>query len=441
MALFGTSGIRGLYGERVTAGLAADLGAALAAQRKRLALGRDGRATSPLLAHAFAAGALAVGADVEDAGLVPTPTLAFAARRREAGAMITASHNPGPYNGLKFCNPDGSGFSPRESRALEDAVAKRAWRLADWEHVGRLLPRPDAAENHREAIAADVGSLEGLAVAVDPGGGAASLFTPALLRSMGARVTGLHTTPDPRLEARDPEPSEQSLRPLAELVRESGARLGVAHDGDADRVAFLDERGALVPAEHVLVALAREAGAKTIVVPINASSVLADALPGVQVRFTPVGDVFVSDALREGPGDVGGEPSGTFVLPRWSLCPDGPYVAALVARMTAEAGGLRALLGELPRYATLSLKVPLPEAAKARAMRSVASEVRSWEARLSEVDGVRADFEDGWVLVRASGTEPVLRVTAESRAEGRARELLDRGRRVAERAARVEVAR
>ena len=257
-------------------------------------------------------------------------------------------------------------------------------------------------------------------------------------RQLDARVVPLNAAPDPRMSARDWEPSESSLQVLAEVVRASGAGLGVAHDGDADRVAVLDERGRWVPAEHLLILLARRLKARTVAVPINASAVLRDALPGVEFRYTPVGDVHVSHALRRDRLDLGGEPSGTFVLPRWSLCPDAPYAAAVVARIVQEEGPLSSLLGALPAYANVSAKLPVADGAREAAMGRVAAEVRGLGGTVTELDGIRADFEDGWLLVRASGTEPVVRVTAESRQRARAEALLEQGKRLVARHANAE---
>lgn len=441
MGLFGSSGIRGPYGQRITAAFATEVGLALGTQRRRIELGWDVRTTSPLLANAFAAGALASGADVEQVGMVPTPTLAFAARSRDAGMMVTASHNPPNDNGFKFWNPDGSSFSPQEAGQMEELLARKAWKLSAWNTVRPLRTRSDAERCHGEAIQREVGDLEGLAVAVDPGGGAASRFSPNLFQSLGARVVALNASPDPRMAARESEPSESSLRLLAQTVVATGANLGLAHDGDADRVAVLDERGQWVPAEHVLILLARHLKARALAVPVNASLVLRDALPGVEIRFTPVGDVHISDALKTHRLDLGGEPSGTYVLPRWSLCPDGPYVGALVARLVHEAGSISALLGDVPRYTNLSAKVPVAEAAKASVMAKVAEDVRGLRANVNDLDGVRADFDDGWLLIRPSGTEPVVRVTAESRSATRARELLEKGKAIAVNRAHREVER
>lgn len=419
---FGSSGIRGPFGQRVTPELALALGRAAGGQARRIVVGHDARTTGPALVAAFTAGALAAGADVAHLGLVPTPTLAHAARRYEVGLQVTASHNPAPDNGFKFWEPNGSALSgPRRERLLAALAEPRP--LAAWNAQGLGTVDPEGEPAHLAALLGEVGPLDGSpTVVLDCGNGAASRFSPMLLREAGASVITLNAQPDGTFPGRPSEPSAANLGDLAQTVRAADAACGLAHDGDADRGVAVDERGRPVSGDALLVLLARELGAKKIALPVDTSRMVTDALEGVEVVTTPVGDAFVSEALSSQGGAFGGEPSGAIIFPSVSLCPDGPHAVLLAARIAAAHGGLAELVDDLPRYHTLRESLPLGRADRARAMAAVA-EALAGLGEPTTLDGVRVDTEDGWTLVRASGTEPKVRVTCEARDEAGAEEL------------------
>lgn len=406
---FGSSGIRGPFGSVATPELALALGRAVGAMRGRVVVGRDARRTGPLLEAAAVAGLLASGADVARAGVLPTPALALAARRFDAGLVVTASHNPAPDNGFKLWEPDGRAFGKAERAEVERLLREPA-PLAPWDAVGEATEFPTAVEEHVTRVLELAGSLpRRLRVVLDCGNGAASVESPQLLRRLGCDVVTLNAQPDGHFPGRPSEPDEKNLAHLRRAVVAMGADLGLAHDGDADRCMAVTHAGRFVTGDELLVLFAKRHAGRTIVCPVDASRVVEDAT-GCRVVRTRVGDAFVSEKLAELGAAWGGEASGAWIFPEMSYCPDGPYAAAMVCRMVAEHGPLEAQVAALPRYPLWrhAWRVEDRDGLMAR-FRDALS-----DGKVTTLDGVRADYDDGWVLVRPSGTEPKVRVTVEA---------------------------
>ncbi|HKW43913.1 MAG TPA: phosphoglucosamine mutase, partial [Thermoplasmata archaeon] len=314
MPRFGSSGIRGLGNVDVTPDLALRVGMALGELYGDTIIGRDPRLTGPMLVQALIAGVLAAGADAVDAGLVATPTLARGVDRYAAGAMITASHNPAPYNGIKLWNPDGMAFDEGQQKEIEDALDANRFRLASWNEVGMSSTRHDLVERHIDAILREIGTAK-LRVVVDCACGATTSITPFLLREMGCEVVALNAQADGHFPGREPEPTEENLGLLKSTVVAVKADLGIAHDGDGDRMVAVDGRGHFVGGDALLALFARKEVRQGLVVPVDASMVLDDMLPGVHIWRTRVGDVYVAAELKRRAADFGGEPSGTWIFP------------------------------------------------------------------------------------------------------------------------------
>jgi len=422
VSLFGSSGIRGLANIDVTPELALDVGRAVGAQYRDVVLGRDPRLSGRMLASAFSAGVLSVGGSVCDAGVVSTPTLARGAQRYACGVVITASHNPGEYNGIKLWNPDGMAFGGEQQEEVERALSTRDWTLASWDATGQFTERGDLPELHREAILRAVGSAE-LHVVVDCGNGATANVTPYVLREMGCRVTALNAQMDGHFPGRDPEPTEEHLAALRHAVVATEADLGVAHDGDGDRMVAVDEKGAFVGGDKLLALFAKRRARKGLVVPVDASMALDDLLGGLPVYRTRVGDVYVAQELKKRGADFGGEPSGTFIFPDQTLCPDGPYAAAYLATLVNERR-LKEWLAEIPAYPIVRDALKFDAGRREALVAAVGRALGSLLAKeVTQLDGWRLAFEDGWALVRFSGTEPKIRVTAEARDVVRAKQI------------------
>ena len=408
---FGSSGIRGPFATLATPGTALAIGRAVGAMRKRVVVGRDARATGYALESALVAGLLASGARVDRAGVLPTPALAHAARAYDAGIVVTASHNPAPDNGFKLWEPDGRAFGAA-ARAQVEALLASPPPLAAWGDVAEAREHPRAIAEHVDRILELTGPLaRRLRVVLDCGNGAASRESPELLRRLGCDVVTLNAQPDGHFPGRPSEPNEQNLAALRQAVVAMGADVGIAHDGDADRCMAVTHTGRFVTGDELLVLFAKRHAGKTIACPVDASRVVEDAT-GCRVERTRVGDAFVSERLAELGGAFGGEASGAWIFPEMSYCPDGPLAAAYVCRMVAEHGPLETQVAALPRYPLWRHAWKLTPEEMPVLMRAFEDALA--DGKVNTLDGIRADYDDGWILARPSGTEPKVRVTIEA---------------------------
>jgi len=418
MKLFGTSGIRSIANKDLIQ-LALKVGLSVGKTYGNVVVGSDTRTSSPAMKHALISGLLAAGSRGYDAGVIPTPTLALAAIEFDAGAMITASHNPPEYNGIKLLNPDGSAFGSNQREQIEDMVLSDSFTVAPWDEIKSSSVRSGVIEQHIERILQDFPARLKLKVVVDCGCGAASVITPYLLRKLGCSVVAVNCSPT-GFFPRPIEPTESSLGDLMKATREHGADLGIAHDGDADRMMVLDDKGNFVPGDKLLAIFARALEVKKVVTTIDASIAIDEM--GFSVTRTRVGDTYVSEELKKG-GDFGGEPSGSWIFPNVSLCPDGIYAAALVVAI-ASRQKLSQLVESMPSYPLLRGSI----SSNGIIMSKLEPRLTAMgPLSVSNVDGIKLSFNEGWLLVRASGTEPKIRLTVEAKSEAKARQLYDSG--------------
>ena len=416
MRLFGTSGIRRTI-DRDLVQLALNVGLAVGNVYRSVVVGCDTRTSSNALRYATISGLLASGASCSDATVLPTPTLAYVTREFKAGVMITASHNPPSYNGIKLVNPDGSAFYASQQKQIEDLVSGASLATAPWNKMKNADVYSSAIEKHVERIRKDFSGGFKLKVVVDSGCGAAYFITPHLLTKLGCEVLSLNCYPS-GFFPHDVEPTEANLRDLIKATKEAGADLGIAHDGDADRMMVIDDKGRFVSGDKLLVIFAKAVGARKVVTTVDASMSLDEM--GFKVIRTRVGDPYVSEKLKKG-GDFGGEPSGAWVFPGISLCPDGIYAAAQVVAIASQ-NKISELVDSIPAYpmlrgSTSSEGVVMAELEqRLLAMNPVS---------MDKIDGLKLNFKDGWLLIRPSGTEPKIRLTAEAKSKTAARQLYD----------------
>jgi phosphoglucosamine mutase len=417
-AKFGSSGIRGVANTEITPGLALNLGLAVGSIYPEISIGHDPRIASEMIENAVVAGLLSAGSKVVRIGMVPTPTLALSSKNRGCGIMITASHNPAQYIGIKLFK-NGMSFDTQQQEEIENIIKGKKFRYASWENTGDLTAANDALNEHSEIILKNT-CRSGLKVIVDCGNGAASVLTPYVLRKMGCRVITLNSQPDGNFPGREPEPVEENLSLLKSTVKAAGADLGIAHDGDADRMMAVDNYGRYVSGDKMLALFAVREASSAISVPVDSSRVINDLLDGIKISHTRVGDVYVAEALKKTGGDFGGEPSGAWIFPGVSLCPDGIYAAARLVEIVEKEGELGKLLDSIPEY-------PVKRGAfscmdKKKVMVKIIKKL-SELGEINTLDGVRVDLDDGWILIRPSGTEPKIRITVES--SSRCEELFD----------------
>jgi phosphoglucosamine mutase len=425
MKLFGSSGIRGVALSEITPELVQHLGEVLGGIHKRVIIARDPRTTGPLFARALASGLFSVGCEVWDAGMVSTPTLAHAARNFHCAVMITASHNPPEYNGLKFINSDGSGFGISQMEEIENILFEKKAKTTSWETIRGIKGYPNAITEHIDRIKELVAPMD-LKVVVDCGCGAASLTTPYLFRELGCQVISINCQPDGFFPGRRSEPTEESLSVLISTVRSHNAELGIAHDGDADRMVAVDEKGNFVGGDSLLTLFAQKEVKESIVVPVNTSMAVDDVVKGANIIRTKVGDVFISQKIKEHKADFGGEPSGTWIFPAHNLCPDGIMAACkLAALVTKET--LSEQVARLPRYPRKKGTLKCSNETKYQVIESLKGKAEALEYKdINTQDGILIQFDGKWTLVRASGTEPKIRITVEAHSESEANELYNK---------------
>lgn len=408
-------------------------------------VGHDHRTTGPMLTSALMAGLLEGGASVIKTEMAPTPSIAYAAGKKgmQASLIVTASHNPPEYNGFKFHNPDGAGFSVAQQQELEQVIIKAE--PVNWERFSDFTSF-EAIPLHIDAILKACDVSKAYNVVLDGALGVGSLVTPSVLQQLSASVKPLNAPPDGREYAQHCKPSKiqsaaaaewqhfVSLDDLSEIVTSTKAHVGFAHDGDADRVLAVDDKGRVLAGDTLLALVAdyylATRGGKVIATTVSSSSVVDHIAKqhGARVERSRVGDVFVSNLVKEYQAVMGAEPSGPFIFPEVHYCPDGPLAACKILELLEWADRpLSQLVDGLPPTHLLRASVTCPNNKKDYAMTEVESIIERWKdiEGVNRIDGIRASFHDSsWVLVRPSGTEPVIRVTVEAFSAQRAKTLL-----------------
>ena len=417
---FGSSGIRGIANQAVTSELALRIGRAVGTDRGTVVIGHDTRRAAEMIEYAAISGLLSVGCRVTRVGMVATPTLAYATRDCDCGIMVTASHNPPEYIGVKLFNPDGMAFDAKQQKTIERLIGETGdadIKLASWDRMHPVRTDGNAVSNHTSMILASVKIEKRMRVVVDCGCGAASLTTPYLLRAMGCDVVTLNSQPDGFFPGRGPEPKSETLTALQSVVLSTNADLGIAHDGDADRMVAVDDQGGVVSNDKLLAFFGMHEARKKMVVPVDTSMLIDAVLPDIEIIRTRVGDVFIAEEMKRTGADFGGEPSGTWIFPRVSYCPEGIYAAArLVELLSSEDVRFSDHLSPMPEYeikrGSISYRGDIDDKRIEEELRALPS------SDVSTIDGIRLGFDDGWALVRASGTEPLIRITVEGATSG-----------------------
>jgi len=441
MALFGTNGVRGKL-DVLSPQLAFDLCASFASWCKgqEIVLARDMRITSPMLHAAAQSGILSSGKDVLDIGLASSPVAEFTLSRQKASGLviITASHNAPEWNALKFVDEKGVAVSHERGALIEQTALAKTYSQADWQSVGHQQQFLGAAGAHaKEAIssvkAARIKKRK-LKIALDFGNGTSSL-SRQMFNSLGCEVVALNEEIDGTFPGRASEPSEANVQQLLKAVKNEGCDFGVAWDGDSDRVVFVDEKGSWIVGDKGFAISAVQAckeakkqKEKAIVTTVATSRCVEEACAalGAKTIYTAVGAPYLSEKMSQ-LGDravSGGEEVGGIIWPRFSLAKDGIFAAAKICEMVCDTP-LSELVSELPVYFNSKTRIEAKGTeAKAAGINAAVAHAKKSNARLTRVDGVRVDFDDGWVIARASGTEDYMRVFAEGKTKKRADALM-----------------
>jgi phosphoglucosamine mutase len=293
----------------------------------------------------------------------------------------------------------------------------------DWDKIAKIGTNDRAISDHISRILSEVESSK-LKVVLDCGSGSGATITPYLLREMGCKVITLNAQLDGFFPARHPEPTKQNLGLLIEAVRAFQADLGIAHDGDADRMMGVDRGGRYINGDEMLALFGIKEAKKSIVYPIDVS-LMVDNVINSEIFKTRIGDVYVSEEIKRVNADFGGESSGSWIFPRVSYCPDGIYAAAKLVTV-AEKESLSDIISAFPKYRIKRGFVVYDED-DVNVMKLVENELESLDSdKITTIDGIRLDFDDGWILVRKSGTEPKIRITAEAKENYRVEELYEK---------------
>ncbi|WP_132059090.1 phosphoglucosamine mutase [Halorussus amylolyticus] len=439
MKVFGSSGTRGVANEELTPEFALKVAKAAGTvwRADRVAVARDTRATGRMLADAAASGLASVGADVDRLGIVPTPgAQAYAEREATPVVMITASHNPPEYNGIKLIGADGVELVVSDLERIEQKFLTEQFDSVRWSETGGSRRVEGARRAYVEGLlaAVDREKISGadLTVALDPGHGAGSLTSPEFFRKLGCRVVTANSQPDGHFPGREPEPVPENLGDLGRLVAATDADVGIAHDGDADRAIFYDENGKYVEGDATLAALAAaelEPG-DSVVSAVNVSQRLVDVADdrGATLELTPIGSTNLITRIEELQSEgesvpVAGEGNGGIFFPGYLLARDGAYTAAKFLELLADRSASE-VVAPYGGYHNVRVNIGYDTDAERDALLDAAErEAEESDAEMTTLDGYRFDYGDAWVLARPSGTEPMVRIYAEAREESWATEL------------------
>ena len=439
--LFGTFGVRRTANDVLTPEFASRLAACYGTLVKgTVAVGGDTRTSTLMLKQAVTAGLLSSGCDVVDLGILPTPGVQYAVRKYyDGGVMITASHNPPQYNGLKFLDEDGIGIPDEMDIEIERLYFDAEPDRVEFHEIGELYQNDKVIDEYvDEAVSkVDVEAIRkaNLKVVVDCGSGAGCFTAPYLIRKLGCDVTTLNSQPDGFFPGRDPEPIEENLQELIHVVKELNADIGLAHDGDADRTICIDENGSFVLGDKTFTLvekqMLKENNGGTIVTTVATSQAIYDVAEEYngEVIATAVGDLLVARKLKDENGLFGGEENGGLIFPDFVYGRDAVMTVAKILEIVAkEKKPLSELVAELPVYYASKTKIECPDDEKEFVMASIAEEIQTTtDFKLDLTDGVKILKEDGWVIIRPSGTEPIFRCFSESDSQTKADEMTEWG--------------
>jgi phosphoglucosamine mutase len=350
---------------------------------------------------------------------------------------ISASHNPPQYNGLKIFDTTGMAYNVEQQERLEALIEREEFMTSSWNRVGSVEAM-DAGRIYVDALVQLTALARDWDIACDLFNGATCTVAPALFEDLGAKATLINAQPDGHFPAGDPEPTTESLARLGSMIRKMRADIGFGFDGDGDRMMAVDGKGRVPSPDRVLAAYAKyvvKANGRGIVVTHVGASMSVDeaveVVGGTVVR-SKVGDVHIAEAMSVHDAVFGGEPVGAWIHPDVHMCPDGLLSALrLMLALEAEGKTLSEFVEDIPEYPILRDKVQCSNEAKGSAMESMSKLEGEFGdiKEISTVDGVRLQLEDGWALIRPSGTEPIIRITVEAQEKDRAKELLETSRR------------
>ena len=434
----GITGVRGIVGETFTPELAVDFAESFGTylDRGRILVCRDTRPSGAMIRSAVLAGLLAAGCEVIDLGVCPTPSMQLAVQslKADGGIAITAGHNPWQWNALKFVRSDGLYLNTTQGEELLDIFHQGEFAKASWNEIKQVVQNGDAIEEHinvlHRSFAAETIRSRKLTVAVDCCNGACSFLSPRWLAKLGCEVLAVNDNPSAPFP-HAPEPKPETMAQLCAVVKAGHATIGFAHDADGERLGIVTDLGEPLSEEMTLavaadIRLRKKPG--TVVTNVSTSSAV-DAIAarhGGTVVRVPVGQAYISEGLIEYNGVLGGEGSGGITVPEVHLTHDSAAAIGLILEYLAESGErISELVAQLPRLTVLKHNVVVAPHRLYSVMQEFRAAVEQDELEGDSTDGIKVILPAGWVHVRASNTESMIRIIVESDQKTAAQELLD----------------
>jgi phosphoglucosamine mutase len=439
--LFGTSGIRGMVNQDLSADFCRRVASAIGTtlpQSSTVCIATDTRVSRDVIKEAIATGLLSCGINVVDLGILPTPALALLTRESHfaAGVMVTASHNPPEFNGIKLFTESSLGYSQAQEAEIEKIFFEKQFRRGK---KGTLEQAQDMKQRYLSFIKGKL-SLPGfnqhLKVVVDPGNGAASRFASEIFVQMGFDVLPVNDEPDGLFPGRSPEPKEDTLQGTISFLRQHNADLAICFDGDADRVVFCDKEGFLgfnEPVAFISRLAVKKTGKKKVATTVETGTLLDLAVKdlGAEVVRGKVGDAAVAHLARQLDAALGVEQVGVYIMPEAGYYPDSIFASLFLLGQLSDAREIRQSFQGIPRLFFKKAKVPCPSELKQSIMARVKEKAHILAPdEINSLDGLRLQFADSWMLIRPSGTESVIRVISESMSQKKTDELMNKGKKL-----------
>jgi phosphomannomutase/phosphoglucomutase len=437
--LFGTNGIRGIVNQEMTPEFVVKVGTAIGTYfgNRDIIVGYDSRTSNAIMSRAVMAGLASTGCNVLDGGQAPTPAIQYAVKHFKLGGavIVTASHNPPEYNGIKVVSDDGVEIGYKDELKIEATFFNEQLARASWNQLGGISPFPNIIKTYTNAIKThiDIDAIkkQRFKVIIDPVNSVGGLVTPYLLKELGCKVITINAQID-GVFSRMPEPTPESLEELSIMVHALNADLGVAHDGDADRCMFVNELGRVVWGDKtgaiIIEHLLRKLGDCTVVTPISSSRLLEEVVQrqGSQLIWTKVGSTVITKKMQAIDAEIGFEDNGGLFYAPHQPVRDGALAACLMLEVLAsQREPLSKLVSELPEYFLVKKRIECSQTLKSKVLPKLLDETKTLN-RLT-LDGVKIFFDDATVLIRPSGTEAVYRVYAEAKEAEKADEIAEWG--------------
>ncbi|MHA1199962.1 MAG: hypothetical protein ACTSQF_11595 [Candidatus Heimdallarchaeaceae archaeon] len=425
--IFRAYDIRGLYNEDLTSPIMYNIGLAFGTyirkdlKGKDVAIGNEIRQSSYPLAYAFISGVLSTGVNITYVGTTAFGQTLYAGWKldKKATAFITASHLPPEWNGIKFYHSDGVGFSEEEILKIRDIAINKDYNLVSWDKLGNLEIQ-DITADYESFFKDRFNFTKKLRVALDCGGGSTTLSAPNLFSSLGIEIVPIFCETDPTFSGRPSDPKPKNLEKIVKKIQKEDCDFGVAFDGDGDRAVIVDDTGRILSADQTGIIIGKYGLAEhkgVIIANVECSKAVAEQLEplGFEVKQIPVGHTFLTIEAKKEKSPLGVESSGHIIIPEYFLFDDALVTPLKIAEiLNREKQKLSTLVETIPIYPLKKYEIECDDQAKFTAVENLKQSLSSKYDDINTLDGVRVNLKDGWVLIRASNTSPIIRMTIEA---------------------------